>query len=65
MLKEKYSDYELVQLGDDNANEVKGADRFINSQNLEVIKYILKYSSLHFDCEGDWFTSLQHSEQNV
>lgn len=52
ILKEKYPQYEIVQLGSNETNPISGVDRHIKGQSLELVKYILKYSALHFDCEG-------------
>lgn len=52
MLKKKYAEYEIVQIGSNDTEEIRGVDRYIKGQSLELIKYILKNSSLHFDCEG-------------
>lgn len=52
MIKIRFPDYELIQLGGNEAKKIPGADRYILGEALDVVKYILKYSSLHFDCEG-------------
>lgn len=52
MFKERYPDYEVVQLGSNETEHINGVDRYIKGQNLEMVKYILKNSTLHFDCEG-------------
>lgn len=52
MLKGKYPEYEVIQLGGSDTEQIQGVDRCIKGQDLELVKYILKGSSLHFDCEG-------------
>lgn len=52
IIKEKYPEYEIVQLGDNDTEQIEGVDRYIKGQDLEIVKYILKGSMLHFDCEG-------------
>lgn len=50
--KEKYPHIELIQLGGNESERVAGADRYIWGENLEIVKYILKNSLMHIDCEG-------------
>ena len=52
IVKDKYPEYEIVQLGGNDTEQIKGVDRYIKGQSLELVKYILKNSTLHFDCEG-------------
>jgi len=52
MFKELFPEVELVQIGAKDVVRVIGADRYITGQNLEVVKYILKNSLCHVDCEG-------------
>lgn len=51
-LQMRYPEYEIVQLGDKNTEQVQGVSRYIKDQNLELVKYILKNSLLHIDSEG-------------
>lgn len=52
MLKERYPDLEIIQVGAADSEKIEGADRYIFGQNLEIVKHILKNAMLHFDCEG-------------
>lgn len=52
IIKDKYPKYEIVQLGGKDTEQIEGVDRYIKGQNFELVKYILKGSTLHFDCEG-------------
>lgn len=52
MLHSKFPDIKIVQLGASDVRKVEGADRYILGENLELVKYVLKNSLLHFDCEG-------------
>lgn len=52
LLKARFPQIELIQLGADDVTCIPGADRYILGENLEVTKYILKNSLFHFDCEG-------------
>jgi ADP-heptose:LPS heptosyltransferase len=51
-LKCRYPDCRMVQLGNSDMEEVKGADLYIKGQSLELIKYFLKNSLLHISSEG-------------
>ncbi len=50
--KDSYKGIEIIQLGDNNQEPIRGADRYIFGQNFEVVKYIIKNSMLHVDDEG-------------
>lgn len=52
LFKKRYPNIELIQLGSNNVVQIPGADRYILGQPLDVVKYILKNSICHFDCEG-------------
>ena len=54
LLKEKYSDIVIVQIGDDKTPELlTDADiNLVGKTNLEELKVILKASKLHIDSEG-------------
>ncbi len=52
MLKEKFPEITLIQIGAKSAEKIVGADRYILDENLETTKIILKYALFHFDCEG-------------
>lgn len=52
LFKEKYPDILIYQIGSKGNKKIKGADKYIFGENLEVIKWVLKNSKLHLDCEG-------------
>ena len=52
MIKRDYPQYTIIQMGDSNAIKVEGADEYIFNENLELVKWILRGSSLHLDSEG-------------
>lgn len=52
LLKERFPKIEIVQLGGNNARCVPGTDRCIFGEDIETVKYILKNSIYHFDCES-------------
>lgn len=52
LFKMKYPDIKVIQLGSLKNTKIKGVDIYILGENLETIKWILKYSLLHLDCEG-------------
>ena len=52
LFKKKYSDIEVVQLGDDNTEPISNVDRILLGKDLELVKYILKGALLHVDIEG-------------
>lgn len=52
LLKNRYSDIEIVQLGAENIEKIPGADRYIMGEDLEIVKVILKNALCHIDCEG-------------
>ncbi len=52
LVKERFPDYELVQLGSSNATKVDGADRHLLGMSMEAVEYIVANSTLHIDDEG-------------
>lgn len=52
MLKERFPDIEIIQVGGNYVEKVPGADRYILGMHLDVVKQILKNAILHFDSEG-------------
>lgn len=52
ILKKNYPKIKIVQLGAANVEKIPGADRYILGKPLDVVKYVLKNSMFHFDCEG-------------
>ncbi len=51
-IKSKYGSIKVVQLGIPISPIMVEADIVIRNKNIEVVKYILKHSILHVDCEG-------------
>lgn len=52
LFKERYPDIEVIQIGAGDAEKIKNTDRYLLGLNMELIKYVLKDSFLHIDCEG-------------
>lgn len=52
LIKKEYPDIQLVQLGGKSTERIELADKHILGESLELVKYILKGSALHIDCES-------------
>ena len=52
LIKEEYPDIKIVQIGNKNSPKMRGADAYVFDCHIETIKYVLKESQLHIDCEG-------------
>lgn len=52
LLRQTYPEYQLVQVGAKDNTKIAGVDYYAIGLDLEISKYILKYSMLHIDCEG-------------
>ena len=52
LLKTRYPDMRIVQIGDSATKALPDADRLIFNADLELIKYILQGSVLHISTEG-------------
>lgn len=52
LIHEKYTSIDIVQIGSNDAPHIDGMDRYVLGSDLEIVKYILKHSILHIDCEG-------------
>lgn len=52
MIKKNYPDICIIQLGTADAYRLKGVDRYILGEDLDIVKYILRDSICHVDCEG-------------
>lgn len=52
MIREAYPDVNIVQIGLANTPKIDGCDYYLLGKSIELIKYVLKYSMLHVDCEG-------------
>lgn len=42
----------FIQIGDERAERIAGADLYLLGENLELIKWVLKGAFCHIDCEG-------------
>lgn len=52
LFKEKYADYQVVQIGGKDADKLKGADCYVLGKSFEVVKHVLKGTMFHLDIEG-------------
>jgi len=52
LFHKKYSNITVVQLGSKSNTKIKGVDLYALGEDFEVVKWILKRSILHLDCEG-------------
>ena len=52
LFQSKFPEIKIIQLGGKNAVRIDGADKYILGESLEVVKYILKGSIIHIDCES-------------
>ncbi len=63
MLKQKYPEYQIVQLGvnKERCPDMENVDiNLVGKTSLEDVVFLLKHSALHIDCEGG-FTHLRHA----
>jgi|GEM_PF-3781107 len=51
-IKSKHPNIKIYQLGAIDAEKLKGCDEYILGQNIELVKWIIKGSICHVDCEG-------------
>lgn len=52
LIKEYFSDVQIIQLGDKKTKVIEGVDRSVLGEKLEYVKHILRGSTCHIDCEG-------------
>lgn len=52
LLHKEYPEKKIYQLGAENAVRIRGCDEYLLGRDMELIKWILKKSSYHVDCEG-------------
>jgi hypothetical protein len=52
LFREKYPDYKIYQTGGPKSTVIEGVDGTIFGKSLEIIKWVMKNSTLHVDCEG-------------
>lgn len=52
MIKEKYPSIRLVQIAKGEAPRIPSTDMILKDLDMEVLKYVLRYSLLHIDSEG-------------
>ncbi len=52
MIKKHFPDLCIVQTGMGYSPKIENADRYVFDSGLDTLEYVLKNSSLHFDCES-------------
>lgn len=52
LFKVKYPNIKVIQLGTANNAKIKGVDKYVLGESMEVTKWVLRGSRLHIDCEG-------------
>ena len=52
LFKNRFPEIKTVQIGGCDAEPIAGADATVFGESLEVVKYVLKKSILHIDCES-------------
>ena len=52
MIKKQFPQIDIIQLGNHVAEPIAEADNYVLGESLEVVKYVLKHSMLHIDCES-------------
>lgn len=52
LFHEAFPQIAIVQLGQKGSTRLDGVDRYVFGEKIETIKYVLKNSLLHIDCEG-------------
>jgi len=52
LIKMEYPNIKIFQIGDQKAERIEGANEYLLGKSIEYIKYILKNSICHIDCEG-------------
>lgn len=52
LFKSKFAYIKIIQLGLAANYRIKGVDKYVFGESIELTKYILKNSLLHIDCEG-------------
>ena len=52
MIKAKYPYVSVIQIGMEGSEKIENCDHYILGKNLELIKFVLRDSMMHIDCEG-------------
>ncbi len=52
LIHKEFPKIKVVQLGTSDAEKIEDADYYVLGKNLELIKWILKGTKCHVDCEG-------------
>jgi hypothetical protein len=52
LFKNKYPNIKVVQVGTEYNKKIEGVDIYALNHDLDELKWILKHSMLHIDCEG-------------
>lgn len=50
--RNQYPNIRIVQIGNKNSARMEKADCYVMGEDLETVKWVLKNSRLHIDCEG-------------
>lgn len=51
-IRARYPKLRIVQIGLKNTPRIAGCDTYVMGQDIELVKYVLRGSLLHIDCEG-------------
>lgn len=52
LVKAKYPHLQVVQIGNKGSERFGNADHYVFGEHIETVKYVLRDSMLHIDCEG-------------
>ena len=52
MLHEEWPKLNVIQVGGEKEQRLHGADKYFMGEDIELIKYVLRGSELHIDCES-------------
>lgn len=52
LIKKKFPKINIVQIGLKDVARFDGCDSYVFGENIETVKYVLKNSFIHIDCEG-------------
>ena len=52
LVKKGFPNLKIVQIGNQGSEKFPDADHYVFGQHIETIKYVLRHSRVHIDCEG-------------
>lgn len=52
LIRKRYPQIAIVQIGLKDSLKIKGCTSYVFGENIEFVKYVLRDSKLHIDCEG-------------